>query len=571
MTRIFTEVFFIVLCSRFGVLLSGSEDYNPFFEDCGPNSTQNINLQSNLNELFSKLKSKAYSSDIGFATTFINGGQPNQINGLIMCYTDSSQDNCLDCIDFSLKNATQICPNSSNATFTYSWCFLRYSNENFIASLSLNQYPNPYWNQNNVSNPRTFIETVSELMNSLRLEAMSSNLLYAYGNKTDPGINQTVYGLVQCTRDLEDHPELCGLCLQTTIGNLSSALTERPSRGARFSSTSCYIRYELDYALPVLNFKPLAPAPGPSPPNMPPSSNATSRGSRTKQVAILVISALGALLFIFVACVCFWRRKQRKKIITGSQEIEISSLECAASGDCRMFVLSDLKSATYNFSEDNKLGEGGFGSVHKGELRDGKIIAVKRLAGWSKQGFLEFKNEVELLAKLKHKNLVKLLGYCLERNEKLLCYEYLPCGSLDVILFATDKKKRENLSWQTRYKIIEGISSGLQYLHIESGFKIIHRDLKPSNILLDEDMTPKIADFGLARLYQDDQTHKETSMIAGTYGYMAPEYAMHGMYSEKLDVYSFGIMLLEIVTGTKNSSFCNNQLASNLISHEMRI
>ncbi|XP_078149512.1 cysteine-rich receptor-like protein kinase 6 [Carex rostrata] len=232
-----------------------------------------------------------------------------------------------------------------------------------------------------------------------------------------------------------------------------------------------------------------------------------------------------------------------------------------------MFMLSELKSATNNFSDENKLGQGGFGPVYKGTLPDGKQIAVKTLAGWSKQGFQEFKNEVELLGNLRHKNLVKLIGYCMNKNQKLLCYEYLPYGSLDCILFASDEIKREKLSWQTRYKIIEGISSGLQYLHKESGLKIVHRDLKPSNILLDEDMNPKISDFGLARLYQDDETHKETSVIAGTYGYMAPEYAMHGMYSEKLDAYSFGMMLLEIVTGINNSSFRNNQLASSLVNH----
>ncbi|KHG02489.1 Cysteine-rich receptor-like protein kinase 6 [Gossypium arboreum] len=224
--------------------------------------------------------------------------------------------------------------------------------------------------------------------------------------------------------------------------------------------------------------------------------------------------------------------------------------------------LDTLKTATANFSDENKLGQGGFGPVYKGKLFDGREIAVKRLSSNSGQGLAELKTEVMLVAKLLHRNLVKLLGFCLEEEEKLLVYEYLPNGSLDKILF--DQGKRLRLGWERRYKIIVGIARGLLYLHEDSQLRIIHRDLKASNILLDEQMNPKISDFGLAKLFGESETQGNTNRIAGTYGYMAPEYAKHGLFSIKSDVYSFGVLVLEIVTGQKSSSFRN---LTNLLSH----
>ncbi|TVU18102.1 hypothetical protein EJB05_34174 [Eragrostis curvula] len=220
--------------------------------------------------------------------------------------------------------------------------------------------------------------------------------------------------------------------------------------------------------------------------------------------------------------------------------------------DSLLFDISTLRAATDNFSETNKLGEGGFGSVYKGVLSEGLEIAVKRLALGSGQGLEELKTELVLVANLQHKNLVRLIGVCLEQNEKLLVYEYLPNRSLDTILF--DSQKNKDLDWGKRLKIVNGVARGLQYLHEESQLKIVHRDLKPSNVLLDFDYNPKISDFGLAKLFDMDQSQGVTSHIAGTYGYMAPEYAMRGQYSVKSDVFSLGVLILEIITGRKNSS-----------------
>ncbi|RVW87215.1 Cysteine-rich receptor-like protein kinase 10 [Vitis vinifera] len=229
------------------------------------------------------------------------------------------------------------------------------------------------------------------------------------------------------------------------------------------------------------------------------------------------------------------------------------------------FDFDTIRVATNNFSDSNKLGQGGFGPVYKGKLSNGQNVAVKRLSSGSAQGELEFKNEVVLVAKLQHRNLVRLLGFCLDGAERLLIYEFVPNTSLDHFIF--DLIRRAQLDWERRYKIIGGIARGLLYLHEDSRLRIIHRDLKASNILLDAEMNPKISDFGMARLFLVDQTQGSTSRIVGTYGYMAPEYAMHGHFSVKTDVYSFGVLVLELVSGQRNNCFRVSENIEHLLSY----
>ncbi|KAM1238661.1 hypothetical protein ACFX2I_039342 [Malus domestica] len=245
-------------------------------------------------------------------------------------------------------------------------------------------------------------------------------------------------------------------------------------------------------------------------------------------------------------CVCLERLKAgRPTAAAGSDDAEdgIDSFNL-------FFDLQELQIATGFFSELNKLGHGGFGPVYKGLMPNCQEIAVKKLSLDSPQGATEFTNEVKLLLRVQHKNLVTLLGCCVEGPEKMLVYEYLPNKSLDYFLF--DKQKSGSLDWTTRFQVIKGVARGLLYLHEETPERIIHRDIKASNILLDEKLNPKISDFGLARLFPGEDTHINTFRISGTHGYMAPEYAMHGYLSVKTDVFSYGVLVLEIISGRKN-------------------
>ncbi|XP_026445317.1 G-type lectin S-receptor-like serine/threonine-protein kinase At1g11300 [Papaver somniferum] len=237
--------------------------------------------------------------------------------------------------------------------------------------------------------------------------------------------------------------------------------------------------------------------------------------------------------------------------------------------ELQIFDLVCLAIATNNFCLNNKLGEGGFGPVFKGQLQNRQQIAVKRLSKSSRQGIEEFKNEVELISKLQHRNLVKLLGCCIEGEENMLIYEYMPNKSLDAFLF--DARNKASLDWDKRFNIIGGVARGLLYLHRDSRLRVIHRDLKVSNILLDEDMIPKISDFGMARIFGGNQTIDNTVRVVGTLGYMSPEYMVGGTFSEKSDVFSFGVLVLEVVSGKRNNSFYNPEQPLNLLLHAWRL
>ncbi|KAL0899737.1 hypothetical protein Bca101_083698 [Brassica carinata] len=234
--------------------------------------------------------------------------------------------------------------------------------------------------------------------------------------------------------------------------------------------------------------------------------------------------------------------------------------------ELQIFSFETVALATDYFSDTNKLGEGGFGPVYKGRLIDGEDVAIKRLSIASGQGLVEFKNEAMLIAKLQHTNLVQLLGCCIEKDEKMLIYEYMPNKSLDYFLF--DPLRKNVLDWTLRFMIMEGIVQGLLYLHKYSRLKVIHRDIKASNILLDEDMNPKISDFGMARIFGAQESRANTKRVAGTFGYMSPEYFREGLFSAKSDVFSFGVLMLEIICGRKNNSFHHDSEGPlNLIVH----
>uniref|UniRef100_A0A5B6ZU00 Receptor-like serine/threonine-protein kinase n=1 Tax=Davidia involucrata TaxID=16924 RepID=A0A5B6ZU00_DAVIN len=312
---------------------------------------------------------------------------------------------------------------------------------------------------------------------------------------------------------------------------------------------------------------------------------------KTKRIITVAGTTVGTCVLLFGLITCFvWKRKalrraKKEKIEhrgphDRSQDSLINESVIPSRRDYSgetttdelelpLFDFGTIAMATNNFSDANKVGQGGFGCVYRGSFAEGQDIAVKRLSKNSGQGIEEFKTEVRLIARLQHRNLVRLLGCCIEMEEKMLIYEYMDNNSLDSILFK--KEKSSLLDWQRRFNIICGTARGLLYLHQDSRFRIIHRDLKASNILLDGEMNPKISDFGTARIFGRDQTDANTKRIVGTYGYMSPEYAMDGHFSVKSDVFSFGVLVLEIVSGKKNRGFyyTNNQL--NLLGHAWRL
>ncbi|PIN16323.1 Serine/threonine protein kinase [Handroanthus impetiginosus] len=285
------------------------------------------------------------------------------------------------------------------------------------------------------------------------------------------------------------------------------------------------------------------------------SSELDSRSKKRAKELIASLTSLGvSLLSISVILYICKRKKEEWHKESHNKDLNLPS-----------FDLSTISKATNNFSLENKLGEGGFGPVYKGTLEDRQEIAVKRLSKTSTQGHDEFKNEVIFIAKLQHRNLVKLLGCCIQEQEKMLIYEYMPNKSLDQILF--DETKSNVLDWCKRFSIIGGIARGLMYLHQDSRLRIVHRDLKASNILLDIDMNPKISDFGMARTFVGNETEANTNKVAGTYGYMSPEYAIDGLFSIKSDVFSFGVIVLEILSGKRNRRFSHKDHDHNLLGH----
>ncbi|PWZ32436.1 Receptor-like serine/threonine-protein kinase SD1-8 [Zea mays] len=320
------------------------------------------------------------------------------------------------------------------------------------------------------------------------------------------------------------------------------------------------------------------------------------------KLIVVIVATISAVLFLLAAAGCcfFWTKKKKaskkgegedmtslppstadfalpyrvrsqpslspvrdhKQLLDASEETRYATDKDV---DLPLFELEVILAATDNFAGRKRIGAGGFGPVYMGVLEDGQQVAVKRLSQGSTQGVSEFMNEVRLIAKLQHRNLVRLLGCCIENDERMLVYEYMHNQSLDTFIF--DEGKRRLLRWQKRFEIILGIARGLQYLHEDSRFRIIHRDLKASNVLLDRNMVPKISDFGIARMFGGDQTTAYTRKVVGTYGYMAPEYAMDGQISIKSDVFSFGVLVLEIITGRRNRGSYEPDLDVNLLGY----
>ncbi|MED6171303.1 hypothetical protein PIB30_039568 [Stylosanthes scabra] len=504
--------------------------------DIEGNYTTNSTYHTNLNTLLSNIVNNK-EIDYGFYN-FSYGDFPNRVYAIGLCRGDIKTDQCRDCLNQSRANLTAVCPNRKVAIGWYDdeICMLRYSNRSIFDRMD--NGPAYYkHNDNKTKDLNEFNKKLNDLLNGLKSKASSgdSKSKYAVGNFSLSDFDH-VYGLVQCTPDLSGTD--CEDCIAQSIERIPKDCC-KDDIGGRVVRPSCFLRFETSY-----QFYGETAYRRPPPPTSPPSSGSGGKSHNSLIIAITVSIVAVIVIVIIFTRIYQRKRKQRKSRSNEDDTEDIKIVESL------LFNLDSIRDATNDFSDDNKLGQGGFGAVYKGILSDGQEIAVKRLVSSSCQGDVEFKNEVLLLAKLQHRNLVRLLGFCLEGRERLLIYEFVPNKSLDYFIF--DPTKSANLDWESRWRIIEGIARGLLYLHVDSRLRIIHRDLKAANILLDEEMNPKISDFGTAKLFAIDQTHSDTNKIVGTYGYMAPEYQFFGQISIKSDMYSFGILVLEIVSGEKS-------------------
>ncbi|XP_021677946.2 cysteine-rich receptor-like protein kinase 44 [Hevea brasiliensis] len=510
------------------------------------NFTTNSTYAKNRALVLSSLASNVTANG-GFYTATVGQGT-DKVYGLVLCRADTPSDACSKCVNTTITELIEKCPNQKEAI---SWggdppCIIRYANRSIFGLLEL-QPTDAGYNVNNItSNMEEFDQTWSGLMSRIVTKAsMGSSKVKFATEEADLTPFQKIYALMLCTPDMSQSN--CSYCLREAVGFYQSCCHGK--QGGYVQKPNCIFRWDL---YPFYNSIADALPPTPPPSISPPSTNNTiskeNGTATTRTVVIITVPAIVLAALVALTCSLFYHRKSKQ---------ETKNLDENRSKECLKFNFETIRLATEDFSDHNKLGQGGFGAVYKGVLSDGQVVAVKRLSRNSKQEEVDFKNEVMLVARLQHRNLVRLLGFCFEGHERLLIYEYVPNSSLDHYIF--DLEKRLLTNWGTRYKIIVGIARGILYLHEDSQLRIIHRDLKVSNILLDEEMNPKISDFGTARLFPTDQSEDATSKIVGTFGYMAPEYAFQGILSVKLDVFSFGVLILEIISGQKCNKFRNGE------------
>ncbi|MCO5556307.1 hypothetical protein L7F22_009854 [Adiantum nelumboides] len=471
-------------------------------------------------------------------------GQERQLYAVFQCRGDLSAQSCGKCMQNVTVRLPQECPGYVGARLRVGGCFLRYDNQSFF-QLDTNQVQ-VICKRGETSDAAT-LGTIADVMDNVTGEAPKRSGYWASARRG------SMYAAAECLGYLNEAE--CSACLSRysykSLSTCGSAL------GEQLHLASCNYRYEfLEAAAPPLIAVAappppslLAPAPSPRSPRLlsfPPKEFGAYRGGKLsksgfKTGAIIVGGALCAMLLV--------------RLYRASKSKSVKRLEKVASWPRhflqnmgQVFSLAELEVATGHFNFTNKLGESAFGIVYKGALSSGEQVAIKKLFTGGHQGKQEFLNEVNLITSVQHKNVIRLLGCCVEGPERILVYDYLPNKSLDFLLSARANKI---INWSTRYGIVAGMARGLAYLHEESHTRIVHRDIKPSNILLDDELNPVIADFGLARLVKDNATHVNTG-VAGTIGYLAPEYVLYGALSEKVDVFSFGLVALEIVTGKQN-------------------
>ncbi|XP_073290944.1 cysteine-rich receptor-like protein kinase 1 [Primulina huaijiensis] len=457
-----------------------------------------------------------------------------QIYSIFQCHNDLSPQDCHICFDEAKKKLTDCLPAIGGSIFLEG-CFLRYEQYNFFNETNekIDHLEPLCHNPTDITSDKymkmEFANKVHQAVTEVTEFAGSTK---GFGASEGKSGLLGVYALGQCLENL-DHKN-CTECLSDAGAEIDKCL---PGAEGHVMNAGCYLRYSTrkffgDAALAAQNEKEQVD-----------HNNVAVLVFTMLSIVILLFSGLGA----FIGCQIYARNKQEHR--------KVSRLPSSIRSSELNFKYEILEKATDFFHPTNKLGQGGAGSVYKGLLSDGTAVAVKRLFFNSRQWADEFFNEVHSVSGIQHKNLVRLLGCSIEGPESLLVYEFVPNKNLDQMLF--DRKTFQLLSWDQRFNIILGIAEGIAHLHEGCKVKIIHRDIKSSNILVDNTLTPKVADFGLARSVAHNKTHISTG-VAGTVGYLAPEYLVQGCLTEKADIYAFGVLAIEIACGRKNSIFAHD-------------
>eukprot|EP00253_Pinus_taeda_P003137 PITA_03137 len=467
----------------------------------------------NLNYVFASLLPNLSKNGFAFSGTD-KAGKTDPVYGLAVCRRYLSANECSECFTEAATQLKATCTQSSGGRIHLDGCFLRYENSSSFYGESLGAGTS-YCLSSNDSDPQAFSQRAEDLSTQLILNA-SANNNYAVGS-----IDDSLYGLAQCWPPLTS--PRCQRCL---TGAKNLLLTCIPRLEGRGLEAGCFLRYST-YSFFTHNQTS-------SSTNWTPSS-----GKSSSKIVPIILGSTGGTALILVLCFLFCQRNRHPKRYDRT------------AGDFEQVIFNYelMRDVTGNFDRKHMLGRGGFGEVYQGRLPDGRDVAVKKLNGrQTSQAEEEFLTEVKLLTSVRHRNLVRLLGCCTRGHDRLLVYEFMANNSVHKHLFG---EIRNPLSWEIRLNIIMGTARGLAYLHEDSNARIIHRDIKCGNILLDDIFHPKIADFGMARFFPEGETHVSTR-VGGTRGYTAPEYAVHGLLSEKADVYSYGIVVLEIVSGRQS-------------------
>eukprot|EP00262_Sarcandra_glabra_P006405 TRINITY_DN1867_c0_g1_i4.p1 TRINITY_DN1867_c0_g1~~TRINITY_DN1867_c0_g1_i4.p1 ORF type:complete len:657 (+),score=80.40 TRINITY_DN1867_c0_g1_i4:260-2230(+) len=468
----------------------------------------------------------------GFGTSVVGSG-PDRSYGLAQCYGDLSSLDCVLCYAEARTILPQCYPNNGGSIFL-DGCFMRSQNYSFFEEIA---GPRDHAVCGNKTRKGSSFEASARRAVLEASTAAPGNAGYARSSVSSAGSNESAYVLANCWKTLNSSS--CQGCLENASASVLECL---PWSEGRALNTGCFLRYsERDFLNPE-------------------QRNESSRGN----IILIVVTSVSSVGILVVGmaigiCICKRQRIQKKRKGLNDSPKMASTLYHSSLN----FKFSTLEKATGSFDIANKLGQGGFGTVYRGILADGREVAVKRLFVNNRHRATNFYNEVNMISSIEHKNLVRLLGCSCEGPESLLVYELIENKSLDRFLF--DQNRGKALNWEKRFEIIVGTAEGLVYLHENSNIRIIHRDIKASNILLDSKLRAKIADFGLARSFQEDKSHISTA-IAGTLGYMAPEYLAHGQLTEKADVYSFGVLLLEIVSGRQNNRSKDSDFSDSLVT-----